>query len=102
MVGATMSPVRDREDLQRAFWERAALAALPALICADPDCTPGEAAGMAAEAATDLLHEYIDRFRPAPETMTYARQEAAVDFKGNAATEAERADHVALHGEESE
>ena len=85
------------DELKRSFWERAALAALPAILYGDPDLAPGEAADLAAEAATDLLHDYLERFKSAPETsMTYARQEAAIDFTGNAQAEAARADHVAL------
>ena len=49
-------------ERQRDFWERAALAALPALILAEKDSLVEEAAQMAADTADHLLAAWRQRF----------------------------------------
>lgn len=85
----------------RDLWEQAALIALRSILNETSHTLP-EAVGMAVECADGLLDDYRIRFDLSPEeqtTMTYNRQEAAIDITGNAREEAERADHAGLSAE---
>jgi hypothetical protein len=55
------------DEMERVFWERAALEALPVLL-AEKDATVEEAVAMAVDSADGLLEDYLIRFhKPTPE-----------------------------------
>jgi hypothetical protein len=59
--------MKDPQQHQLEFWERAALVGLDAILATENDCMTAEAAEMAAMAADALLVEWRKRFKDTAE-----------------------------------